>query len=343
MLDKLKKIFISSSFVFLLAMPASTDYKLKDFGFGSGGVSNATSPNYAMEAIMGQLNGEQGTSPSYKIGPGLIFTNQANVPVAPALTNPSNYYNKLKLVLDASGNPTDTKFAIAISTDNFATTNYVQSDNTVGATLGAEDYQTYASWGGASGFNIIGLIPSTTYYVKAKAMQGKFTETGYGPVATAATISPTLTFYIYTNSVAYGNLVVSTVTNSPTITANFATNGETGGNVFMYGQNAGLRSIAKGYTISSASGDLAVLSQGFGARGTSVTQTSGGPLAIVAPYDGAVDNVGVVDTAVREIFSLANPIVGGQGTFILKAKSAPLTPAANDYGETVTAIAAGNF
>ncbi len=346
MLDKIKKFFISTSFVFLLAMPASTNYKLKDYGFGAGGIGNATSPDYALNAITGQLNGEQGTSPLYRLGPGLIFTQQANVPVAPTFDNPSNYYNKLRIIIDPSDNPDDAIFAIAISTDNFVgDIRYVQNDYTVGNVLGTEDYQTYASWGGGGDEYVIGLTPGTEYKVKVKARQGKFTETGYGPIATAATISPTLTFNIDTNSVSYGNLVVDTVTDSPTITTNFATNGETGGNVFIYGQNAGLWSTANSHNINSLSGDLALPGnpEGFGAQATSVTQSSGGPLTKVSPYDLADDNVGIVDTAIRKIFSAANPIVGGQGTFVLKAKSAAITPAANDYGETVTAIVAGNF
>ena len=46
--------------------------------------------------------------------------------------------------------------------------------NTVGTVLGVEDYQTYALWGDTGGILIAGLAPSTTYYVKVKAMQGKF-------------------------------------------------------------------------------------------------------------------------------------------------------------------------
>ncbi|MFZ1654805.1 MAG: hypothetical protein WBO92_05305, partial [Candidatus Moraniibacteriota bacterium] len=127
----------------LFAMPASTNFQLKDFGYGGGGVANGTSSNYAIEGIAGEQNATKLSGTTYDLGPGLQFTNQANVPPAPTFTNPANYYNKLRLTLATGGNPSDTLFAIAISTDNFVTTNYVQSDNTVGATLGLEDYQTY--------------------------------------------------------------------------------------------------------------------------------------------------------------------------------------------------------
>jgi hypothetical protein len=352
--NKRRRKFISSAnwkrtlsipiFFFLLTMPASTNFKLKDYGFGTGGTSGSTSPNYALEAITGEISGGGLTSPLYGIGPGLIFTNQANVPGAPTFDNPSNYYNKLRLIVNTANNPSDTKFAIAISTDNFTTTNYVQSDNTVGSVLGAEDYQNYTSWGGAGGIYVIGLYANTTYKVKVKAMQGRFTETGYGPMATASTISPTLTFGIDTNAVNYGSLTAGNVTDSPTITANFSTNAQTGGKVYIYGQNAGLLSPTKNHTINSLSGDLSPsTTEGFGAQGTSVTQTSGGPLSIVAPYNVSASNVGIVNSSVREIFSSANPITGGIGTFLLKAKALSLTPAASDYSELLTVIASGNF
>lgn len=337
-------------FVFFLAMPASTNYKLKDFGFGTGGTANSTSSNYALEAITGEVSDDQAASASYKVGPGLIFLGQANVPAAPTFSNPSNYYNKLQIILDASGNPSDTKFAIAISTDNFVTTNYVQSDNTIGATLGAEDYQTYANWGGASGEFVIGLAPGTTYKVKAKAMQGKFSETGYGPIATASTVNPTLSFDIDVSAtdsetnppfaISMGDLIASTVVNSPQkIWVDFSTNGESGGRVYVIGKNEGLLSAAASYKIGAVTGNLASLTQGFGAQGSTAT----GGLAIASLYNQTGDTVGITDQYVREIFTSANPISGGRGSFLLKAKSSAVTPSAGDYSETLTVIASGSF
>lgn len=337
-------------FVFFLAMPASTNYKLKDFGFGTGGTGSSTSSNYALEAITGEASEDQLAGTSYKVGPGLIFLGQANVPAAPAFTNPGNYYNKLQIILDASGNPSDTKFAIAISDDNFVTTKYVQSDNTVGDTLGAEDYQTYANWGGASGEYVVGLTANTEYKVKAKAMQGDFSETGYGPIATAATINPTLSFDIDVSAtdsetdppfaINMGNLIASTVVDSPQkIWVDISTNGESGGKVYVFGENEGLLSAAAGYKIDAVTGDLTSLAQGFGAQGS----TAAGGLAIASLYDQTGDTVGITDQYVREIFTSADPISGGRGSFLLKAKSSAVTPSAGDYSESLTVIASGSF
>lgn len=338
-------------FFLILALPASTNYQLKDFGIGSGGSSTAASTSYKANVISGEVGGDKLDGTTYDLGSGMEFTQQANVPAAPTFTNPSNYYNKLKVVLNVSDNPTDTIFAIAISTDDFVSdTRYVQSDNTVGASLGSEDYQTYTAWGGASGALIIGLAPNTTYKVKVKAMQGNFTETGYGPTATAATVNPTMTFDIdvaatdidtdppFTTN--FGDLIANTVTDSPQkIWVDFSTNGELGGRVYVVAQNAGLTSTVASYTIDAVTGNLGSLSQGFGAQGLSATNG----LSEVALYDQTGDNVGVIDTSIREIFTSSAPATGGRGAFVLKAKSSAVTPAANDYTETLTVIASASF
>ncbi|MFZ1627161.1 MAG: hypothetical protein WAT81_05160 [Candidatus Moraniibacteriota bacterium] len=351
----LQKVFLFPLGASLLfAFPASTNFQLKDFGYGGGGVANGTSSNYAIEGIAGEQNATQLDGTTYDLGPGLQFTNQANVPPAPTFTNPSNYYNKLALTLVTGGNPTDTLFAIAISADNFVTTNYIQSDNTVGAALGLEDYQTYAAWGGGSGFMVIGLASSTTYKVKVKSWQGKFTETGYGPEASAATVGSRLTFDIdvsasdtdtsppYTTNI--GSLIAGTVTSSPEkIWVDFDTNGESGGKVYVVASNAGLQSSRASYTISSVTGNLTSLSEGFGAQGSSATQSAGGPFVVATAYNLASNNVAVADTVIREIFSASTPVTSARGSFLLKAKSSVVTPAASDYTETLTVLASASF
>lgn len=345
-----------SVFLFFM-MPASTNYQLKDFGFGSGGVGNAASGSYAIDGVSGEQSAGSLTGSSYNLGSGLLFANQANVPPAPTFTNPSNYYNKLKILLDTGSNPSDTLFAIAISTDDFTTTNYVQSDDTVGAALGLEDYQTYTAWGGAGGALIIGLSPSTSYKVRVKAWQGKFTETDYGPVATASTVSPQLTFDIDVSATdtetdppfvigftGGSSLTAGTVVSSPEkIWVDFDTNGESGGRVYVYSSNAGLQSSTAGYLISAVTGNLTALTEGFGVQGSNATQSTGGPFAVVAAYDLTSNNVAVTDTIIREIFTSSNPTTAGRGAFLLKAKSSAVTPAASDYTEALTVVASASF
>lgn len=346
---------LQAGFFLIFVFPASSTYQLKDFGFGTGGVGNATSANYAINAISGEQSEGKLEGVAYNIGSGLIFTNQANVPGAPTVTNPSNYYNKLKIVLDTGDNPSDTQFAIAISTDDFVSdTRYVQSDDTVGATLGMEDYQTYAAWGGTGGTLIIGLTANTAYKVKVKAMQGRFTETEYSATATASTVNPKLTFDIDVSATDtdtnppfttnFGNLLAGVVTDSPQkVWVDFDTNGESGGRVYVVGSNAGLQSDRASYLISAVSGNLTGLNEGFGVQGYSATQSSGGPLSITTAYDLTGNNVGVTDTTIREIFTTIHPTTLGRAAFFLKAKSSAVTPAANDYTEILTVIASASF
>ncbi|MEX2054583.1 MAG: hypothetical protein WD972_00235 [Candidatus Andersenbacteria bacterium] len=346
--------FSAMTLIGILALPASTNYKLQGFGFGSGGTADSNSTNYRLNAITGEVSDDETASANYVVGPGLNFTQQADVPPAPSFTNPENYYDKLLLVIAPGPNPSDALFAVAISDDDFVTTEYVQSDGTVGATLGSEDYQTYAAWGGGSGENVIGLEADTTYKVKVKAMHGDFTETGYSATATAATVSPQLTFDIDVSAtdtdtsppytIALSDLTAgSVITSAEKIWVDLSTNGNSGGTVYVVGSNAGLQSSHTAYTIASASANLTAASEGFGAQGSTATQSSGGPFSIAAAYNLSSENVGVTDTTIRDIFTTANPITAGRGSFLVKAKSSSVTPAAADYTETLTLIAAALF
>lgn len=336
------------------AFPTSSNYKLESYGVGSGGTSNSTSSNYALEGITGEVSGTQMSSSNYGIGSGLIPTQLANVPGAPTLTNTSNWYNKLKLVIDTGGNASDTKFAVAISTDNFATTQYVKSDFTIGSSLAIADYQTYASWGGATGINLAGLSSGTTYKAKVRAMHGKFTESGWSATGSAATVNPSLTFDLDISAtdtetappynLAFSDLAPGAViSGSQKIWVDFDTNADFGGNVFVYGQNGGLKSTAVAYTIAALTGNLAALTQGFGAQSASATQSSGGPFAVSSPYNGASDNVGILDTNIRPIYNTAAPITAGRSAIQLKAKVTSTAPPATDYADRITVLGAPSF
>lgn len=331
----------------LFQFPASTNYQLKGYEFGAGGGSS-DSTNYSIEGVVGEAAGKQ-DSTNFSVLGGLNFAQNANVPAAPTFVNSSSWYNKLLLTINTSNNPTDTTYAIAISDDNWTTTKYVQNDNTIGSTLGTEDYQTYTNWGGASGEYVVGLTGNTTYKVKLKATSGQFTETGYGPEASAATSALTLSFDIDVSStdtetaapysVSMGDLTAgSVITASDKVWIDIATNAEYGGSVYVYDSNAGLRSSATAYTISSASTNITSASEGFGLRVDSASNVSS-----VSPYDGASDNVGIVNTTIRSIFTSATPITTGRGSILVKAKASSVTPAAADYTDTLTLIASGTF
>ena len=204
--------FLTSQFVMpslvYASLPTSTNYQIQNYSFGAGGTVNSTSTNYGVNGVVGEVEFGRQSSANFKNGSGLTYLMTSNVPGTPTLTNPSSNYDRLKFVLNTSNNPSDTKFAIQVSTDNTFATNisYVKSDNTLGTTLTATDYQTYTTWGGASGNYVTGLAPNTTYYMRVKAKQGNFTESEYGPAASVATSIPSLTFSVDSNAVTFSNL-----------------------------------------------------------------------------------------------------------------------------------------
>lgn len=335
----MKRLF--GGLIFLLAsLPASTNYQLHNYSIGAGGTSGSSSANYQLNGTAGEQSGGTTTSTTYQNVTGNNGTQQANTP-AITLSNPSLYYNQLKFVIDAQNNPSDAKYAIAISTDNFATTNYIKSDDTVGGTLTTSDYQTYTSWGGSGGQNVIGLTSHTTYYVKAKAMQGNFTETGYGPVSTAATEYPHLTFSLSTSSISFSQLLPATVTAAtPTIDLTFTTNAAGGGNVYILSQNGSLSSPTTSTPITSATADLASAGHGYGAQ----VSANGGGMSIVSPYNpAAATNVGIVDTNSRVILTAAGPVTAGTASITMKARAAITDAAAANYADTLTLVASASF
>lgn len=197
-------LFLFPNFVY--AGPQSTTYELKTYDFGGGGTAETNSTNYSVQGTAGSMDISKADSTNYSLGAGLTFANQSNVPAAPTFSNPATNYDRLKFIIDTGNNPSDAIFAIAISSDDFVTTYYVQDDNTIGTTLGAEDWQTYTNWGSGTGEFVRTLSANTTYKIKVKAKNGKYTESAYSATATAATTTPSLTFGISANSLTFSNL-----------------------------------------------------------------------------------------------------------------------------------------
>lgn len=331
----------------LAALPASSNFQLHNYSVGAGGAATSSSTNFGVNGTAGEQSSVTVSSSNFADNGGNNGAQQANVPIV-TITNPSNYYNKLKIVIDSQNNPTDATFAVAISTDNFTTTNYVKSDSTVGSTLVYPgDYRTLASWGGGGGALVIGLTAHTTYYVKAKAIQGKYSESAYGPVSNVATANPQLTFSLSTSSqpsppfsIAVGILLAGTVVTAPD-TANVAmtTNGEQGGSVYIADSNAALTSVAiPSATIPSSTADLTAASHGYGAQVASATQ-----LTSTSPYNGASNNVGILSSTIRQILGAVAPVTAGSATISIMAKAASSDAAAPDYKDILTLIAAASF
>jgi hypothetical protein len=343
--------------VFAQNPPASGNYKVLEYGFGSGGVASASSNGYSLFGTLGQVDQGSPASALYFIGAGLEYEIMASAPAAPIFVNPSNYYNKLHITVNRGGaDPSDYEYAIAISASDAAHFEFLRPDQTLGEELTDENWQSYSSWGGASGTDIIGLIPGSTYYARVAARHGKyFTQSWWSPISTAATVNPSLSFDIDVSGsdtetsppyvLNVGNLPPDTVTtSSERVWIDITTNGTSGGFVSVSGSNSGLTSSSVSHTINSATADLTAQPSGYGAQYASTGQTSGGPMEALSPYDGSSNNVGVLDTAKRYMFDSSDaPVTGGRVSFRIKAKATNTTPSASDYADILTILATGSF
>jgi hypothetical protein len=190
------------------SLPTSANFQLQNYSFGAGGTTNSTSSNYGLNGIAGEVEFGQPGSANYKVGQGLTYMMKANVPGAPTLSTPGSNYDRILFTLNTSGNPADTTYALQISTtsDFSSGVNYIKQDGTVGSSLTTSDYKTYTNWGGASGTYITGLTSGIPYYIRAKARQGDYTESEYGPAASITTNYSSLTFTINNPTITFANL-----------------------------------------------------------------------------------------------------------------------------------------
>jgi hypothetical protein len=330
--------------------PTSTNYTLRNFEIGSGG-GTGSSTSYKLNSTTGTQTGAPGSSTNYSQKSGFAPAATSNAPAAPTFTNPSSYYDRLQLTINTSSNPSDTKYAVAISSDDFVTTRYVKSDNSTGTTLVATDYRTYAGWGSASGVLVLGLTANTTYKVKVKAFQGNFSESAYGPTASAATSQASVTFGVATTlngtppfSISFASLATGTVFNANAdASLSLATNALSGATVYIMDTQAGLRSTGSSYTLTSATADLSSAAKGYGAIVTATSQTTGGPFTVSSPFNGATNNVGALTTSLQPLATTTGVVTGGSVTVRFKAKTDITVPQGTDYADALTFVAAATF
>jgi hypothetical protein len=325
----------------LAAVPTSTNFTLQTYDFGNGSDSSSSS-NYGLQSSTGSPSGSLSSS-NYKLPAGIRYSASVATPPAPTVVNPDNGYDRLKITLGVSGMPIDTKYIIAISDDDFVTTQYIQSDQTVGPTADSNDYQAYAAWGGASGFWVLGLDHNVTYKVKVAALQGAATGSAYGPTASASTVAPSVTFAVSTSltasppfAVGFGSLTPGSVlSGNATVLVDVTTNALNGGAILIKSQNAGLSSTIGSTSISSTTADLTSANSGYGAQVTSASQSSGGPITASSPFTGSAGNVGGLLTTWQQLANFPAAIGSANVATTLKAKAHASTTSATDYADTL--------
>lgn len=169
----------------------SSNYRLDDATFDGGG-EMSNSANYRSTDSLGDFETGMSNSANYQTDGGFQPGAYPGIPATPTLTNTTGLlYNSLDFVVaTGDGQQSDTNYAISISSDNFATEQYIQTDDTLGANPA---WQTYTGWGGATGERVTGLTQSTEYKIRVKARYGSASESGWSQTATASTVAQNLT------------------------------------------------------------------------------------------------------------------------------------------------------
>jgi len=259
-----------------------------------------------------------------------------------------------------STNPSDTLYAVEISTDNFisdikyidGSTNEPKNDLTI------NDFRTKTTWE-AETFNILGLQEGTEYSIRIIALHGDFTQTEEGPPASATTGGASSSFDIdIANNSGY------TVETDPPFNITFTgenallagagsviadnlvwmdaeTNGSGGFAIVQRGQNGGLYSSTLSTQINSVNGNLDSLSEGFGLQNYYIDYATGtglGTITAETNYSGSASNVGIVDTDWNKVYDSNGPTVSGRMALYLMARASSDKQGATDYEESITFI-----
>lgn len=238
---------LSFPYVLLAQIPSSTNYRLEDSQFDAGG-NTSSSTNYQSRGALDFGDDGKSTSSNYNAFPGYSLAAYPGVPDPPTLTNTGGtLYNQLDFTIGSGGNTSDTNYAIAISTDNFATTtNYVQADLTVGP---SPVWQSYAAWGSGSAQRLVSLDYNTTYTIKAKARFGLDSESGFSLTAQASTVNPTLSMTVA--GLASGSAIGSVTTNIDTSATSVVFSNLQVGSIKIGAQQITITTNAvAGYTVS---------------------------------------------------------------------------------------------
>ena len=363
-----KNIFFAVLIAILLAMPCrlliaaeilnSTHYQIINPEIDSGGQLSG-STHYKSSDAVDQTGDTSESSTNYNLFPGLILPLYPNIPGVPTFQNSTGtYYNELFFSLSIDANSSATNYAIAISSNSFATTNFIQANDTIGS---APAWQTYTAWGGASGQLVVGLSSNTTYQIKVKARYGLNSETGYSAVASAATINPTLSVQI--SGVSSGTVINSITTNITTTgtlvaygllqpgyigygaqTSSVTTNA-TGGYELMVQENRDLTSANGSSTIPDVSGTNAAPA----AWPTGVTtaafgyHTTKNPLCIGTANRFSTDNTyAALSTSPAEVSCSTGPVTSDPATIIYKLEIEG-QQVAGIYGNQVTYITTASY
>ncbi len=343
----------------------SGSYQIENSTFDGGGESSS-STNYQSRDSISDVESGDSSSTSYVNPSGFQPGAYPGIPGQPTLTNTGGtLYNSLDfVVVPGDGQQDDTTYAIAISSDNFVTTYFIQADDTLGT---SEVWQTYAGWNSGTGERVTGLSPSTTYKIKVKASYGtgsdaENTESGYSLEASATTAAPSLTFSISgvssgttiagqtttvtstATSIGYGVLTVGD--GNPNIAAQALTvsTNATGGYTAtarhdqdLTSQNSDVIATVSGTNSSPAAFGTGVTTGRFGYHTTDSSLCTGSGSRFSAD-----DTYARMETTPYEVACDTGPVTSQVTQLVFKLVIGNLQ-AAGDYQSTVTYIASATY
>lgn len=333
--------------------------------------------NLTTMQITWYINGSQNTSTTASYASATASTNPVRIGIGYAgyydgkidevmLFNRALSLSEVQALYTATApvtNPPDTLYAIMISTDNFVSDiRYIDASTFTPeaySTHNINDFMTKTDWE-IETFNVQGLEAGKTYYLKAFALKGDFTQTETGPIKSATTATGTLFFDIdIANSTGY------TTETSPPYSISFTgayeliggsaaitagnriwmdteTNSQGGFAIIGNGLNGGLYSSTTSQTITSATANLDQVNSGFGLQSEYIDYDTSSPLlgaiSVTSDYSGSINSVGAISTTPKKIYDGNGPIVGGRMALKVIAKPGTSYTPASNYQESITLI-----
>ncbi|KKS13332.1 MAG: hypothetical protein UU69_C0008G0017 [Candidatus Magasanikbacteria bacterium GW2011_GWA2_41_55] len=149
----------------------------------------------------------------------ISFYTLATAPGTPTVTASTTLSTALKIVLNQATNPSGVTYGICKTTNgtSCASNSYLQADGTLGASA---VWQSYTTWGGATGQDIIGLTANTSYQFLTQASNGDNYTTSLS-TANSAT-------YTLANAVTSFSVSNTSVTSTLQLQLSWTNNSQTG-------------------------------------------------------------------------------------------------------------------
>lgn len=225
-----------------------------------------------------------------------------------------------------------------LSTATFYCFNFAGASSTVGA-AGNDKTGQLKTTGGSP---FVDTVDWATSVVTSNADQ----------ITVTASVSASMTFTLSANSVALGSLASGSTTAGSAVTETISTNARNGWVSWVKSGTDGGSGVGALHS-TSANADIDSPGSHNGTPET-LTSTGGyvldvntgsGTPTIAAEYDGsgADDGGHISQGQFRQTAHATAPAAANTVTLVVKARAATTSPAASDYTDTLTVVAAGSF